>query len=79
MRRGRLLLPVLTLVIAVGAVLAPVEAQGPTPKRGGIVTSVIIEDPPGFSIHESATVSTVWPMHHSLYNWGRMQDVWVDK
>ncbi len=116
---------------------------------------MIIEDPPGFSIHESATVSTVWPMmpcysnlvlfdqlkphetpetvvpelaerwswqdnhrnlvffleiqrkleadvarpmlgwrkeyftqwshvknlvpHHSLYNWGRMQEVWLDK
>ena len=36
--------------------------RGQTPKRGGILTSMIIEDPPGFSIHESATVSTVWPM-----------------
>jgi peptide/nickel transport system substrate-binding protein len=39
-----------------------VPAQGQAPKRGGILNSMIIEDPPGFSIHESATVSTVWPM-----------------
>jgi ABC-type transport system substrate-binding protein len=53
----------LSLVVAIGGVAAallPVEGQ--TPKRGGILTSMIIEDPPGFSIHESATVSTVWPM-----------------
>ena len=62
--RGRRMLPrLLGLVIAIGgmaAALLPVEGQ--TPKRGGILTSMIIEDPPGFSIHESATVSTVWPM-----------------
>ncbi len=57
MRRLALLsLAVLTVVLAV----APVASQ--TPKRGGILQSVITEDPPGFSIHESATVSTVWPM-----------------
>ena len=32
------------------------------PRRGGILQSMVTEDPPGFSIHESATVSTVWPM-----------------
>jgi peptide/nickel transport system substrate-binding protein len=37
---------------------APAAAQ----KRGGILSSMVTEDPPGFSIHESATVSTVWPM-----------------
>ena len=59
----RLRLPLL-LVLAAGlcAAAAAVHAQGQQPKRGGILTSVIIEDPPGFSIHESATVSTVWPM-----------------
>jgi len=62
MRGRRTLLPALALVFAVGAAVSSVQAQGPTPKRGGILTSVIIEDPPGFSIHESATVSTVWPM-----------------
>ena len=33
-----------------------------TPRKGGILTSVLIEDPPGLLIHESATVSNVWPM-----------------
>jgi hypothetical protein len=68
--RGRGVLPsALALVIAVGAALASVEAQGPPPKRGGVLTSVINEDPRGFSIHESATDS---------HKRGRMQDVWLD-
>src|SRR5262245_52524208 len=37
-------------------------ASGQTPKRGGILTSVLLEDPPGLLVHESATVSNVWPM-----------------
>ncbi|MBM3821174.1 MAG: peptide ABC transporter substrate-binding protein, partial [Acidimicrobiia bacterium] len=44
------------LLVALAAL--PADAQ----KRGGILQSLITEDPPGFSIHESATVSTVWPM-----------------
>ena len=63
MRGCRMLPRLLGLVLVIGGVAAallPVEGQ--TPKRGGILTSMIIEDPPGFSIHESATVSTVWPM-----------------
>jgi hypothetical protein len=64
----------LGLVIALGGLAAarlPVEGQ--TPKRGGILTSMIIE------------YFTQWPhvknlvAHNSLYNWGRMQDVWLDK
>jgi peptide/nickel transport system substrate-binding protein len=52
---------VLALVtLAALSLAAPIGAQ--TPKRGGILQSMITEDPPGFSIHESATVSTVWPM-----------------
>jgi peptide/nickel transport system substrate-binding protein len=51
------------LVLAVGvAVAAGVHAQGPTPKRGGILNTLLIEEPPGLLIHESATVSNVWPM-----------------
>ena len=42
--------------------VAGVHAGTETPKRGGILTSVLIEDPPGLLIHESATVSNVWPM-----------------
>ena len=41
---------------------AGVHAQGPTPKRGGILNTLLIEEPPGLLIHESATVSNVWPM-----------------
>src|SRR4029453_2979749 len=37
-------------------------AQGAKPKRGGILNTVLIEDPPGLIIHESATVSNTWPM-----------------
>ena len=44
------------------AVLFTVSVDAQTPKRGGVLTSMVTEDPPGFSIHESATVSTVWPM-----------------
>jgi peptide/nickel transport system substrate-binding protein len=63
-RRGKSRLALaLGLVVLAGALTSLGQpAQGQTPKRGGILTSMIIEDPPGFSIHESATVSTVWPM-----------------
>jgi len=54
------LLRSLALLVTIGALVAPAAAQ--TPKRGGILNSLVTEDPPGFSIHESATVSTVWPM-----------------
>ena len=57
MRSSRLALVVLATLLAVGA-----SAAAQTPKRGGVLNSMVTEDPPGFSIHESATVSTVWPM-----------------
>jgi peptide/nickel transport system substrate-binding protein len=60
LRRTVLVLAVLT-VLAAGA--APrADAQQSKPKRGGILNTVLIEDPPGLIIHESATVSNVWPM-----------------
>src|SRR5215469_733072 len=52
----------LCLALAVGAAAAGVHAQGQTPKRGGILNTLLIEEPPGLLIHESATVSNVWPM-----------------
>jgi hypothetical protein len=53
----------LGLVILVGAsVAARAPAQGRTPKRGGILNSVLFEDPPGLLVHESSTVSNVWPV-----------------
>jgi peptide/nickel transport system substrate-binding protein len=43
-------------------VTSGVQARDQTPKRGGKLTSLIIEDPPGFLIHEAATTSVLWPM-----------------
>ncbi|MBI3826604.1 MAG: ABC transporter substrate-binding protein [Candidatus Rokubacteria bacterium] len=50
------------LLIGAAAVAVGAPPAGQTPKRGGILNSVLIEDPPGLLIHESATVSNVWPM-----------------
>ena len=53
----------LAAVVAVVALLGSAAfAQSPKPKRGGVLNTVLIEDPPGLIIHESATVSNVWPM-----------------
>ncbi|HEV8311408.1 MAG TPA: ABC transporter substrate-binding protein [Methylomirabilota bacterium] len=62
--RGRPTLPLsLGLAILVAALAAfGVTARGQTPKRGGILNAMLAEDPPGFSIHESATISGVWPV-----------------
>jgi peptide/nickel transport system substrate-binding protein len=49
-------------VVAVAWAGAPAGGQGAKPKRGGILNTVLIEDPPGLIIHESATVSNTWPM-----------------
>ncbi len=53
----------LALLILAGACLAAgVSAGGQAPKRGGVLTAMLPEDPPGFSIHESATIYGVWPV-----------------
>ncbi len=60
----RVILPLclaVTMLIA-GIVAAGAQLRTQTPKRGGILTSLIIEDPPTFLIHEAATTSTLWPM-----------------
>jgi peptide/nickel transport system substrate-binding protein len=57
--RSLLALP-LGLTLLVAAVVVP--AVGQTPKRGGVLNAMLAEDPPGFSIHESATISGVWPV-----------------
>src|SRR5262245_27115080 len=61
MRRRRSLITAV-LATLVGAIALGGHADVQTPKRGGLLTTLITEDPPGFSIHESATVSTLWPM-----------------
>ncbi|MFI5327408.1 MAG: ABC transporter substrate-binding protein [Candidatus Rokuibacteriota bacterium] len=55
---------ILALLIVVAAILVTTlaSAQSATPKRGGILNSVLTEDPPGLLVHESATISNVWPM-----------------
>ena len=55
---------ILALLLLVTAALAatPASAQAPKPKHGGILNSVLTEDPPGLLVHESATISSVWPM-----------------
>ena len=51
----------------VGLILATVASSSvsfgaETPRRGGVLTSMVPEDPPqGFNVHESSTISVVWP------------------
>lgn len=54
--------PTLGLAVLVGAMAAAVPAQGNTPKRGSALNAMTTEDPPGLSIHGSATISGVWPV-----------------
>ncbi|MBI3455780.1 MAG: hypothetical protein HY002_08330 [Candidatus Rokubacteria bacterium] len=50
------------VALAAAMAVAGVPAGGQTPKRGGVLNAMLAEDPPGFSIHESATISGVWPV-----------------
>jgi Bacterial extracellular solute-binding proteins, family 5 Middle len=52
----------LCLLLLAALALASGPAGGETPKRGGILNAMLAEDPPGFSIHESSTISGVWPL-----------------
>src|SRR5882724_13501949 len=63
-RRSRppFVLGLVVLVAAVSLLGSTAAAQGAKPKRGGILNTVLIEDPPGLIIHESATVSNTLPM-----------------
>ena len=53
---------VLCLVLVAVLALAGGPAGGQTPKRGGILNAMLAEDPPGFLVHESSTISGVWPL-----------------
>ena len=46
------------LAVCVGVAIAQAQA----PRRGGVLNAMLGEDPPGFSIHESATISGLWPV-----------------
>jgi peptide/nickel transport system substrate-binding protein len=50
------------ILVAAALFAAAADAQAGKPKRGGILNSVLTEDPPGLLVHESATISNVWPM-----------------
>ena len=52
----------LAILVAASLFALPASGQTPLPKHGGILNSVLTEDPPGLVVHESATISNVWPM-----------------
>jgi peptide/nickel transport system substrate-binding protein len=71
MSRSRVLpcLAVASVLLTVG-LIAPVSSQTtPTPKSGGVLNMMLREDlSQGFSIHETSTISTVWPAMPCLSN-----------
>lgn len=67
MMRFRYAVVALALAAVVGAGAAPAVAQAP--KHGGHLNLMLREDlAQGFSIHETATISTVWPAMPCLSN-----------
>src|SRR5574337_595686 len=66
--------PRLALVFGLAALLAvagltAIPAVSQTPKSGGVLNLMLREDlPQGFSIHETGTISTVWPAMPCLNN-----------
>ena len=60
--RARSLLPLALIAAVTAASLPGLPAHGQVPKRGGILNAMLGEDPPGFSIHEVATISGLWPV-----------------
>jgi peptide/nickel transport system substrate-binding protein len=60
-----LIIGLVTLLLAA----APTEAPAQTPTPGGTLNIMQREDPPqGFAIHETSTISTVWPAMPCLSN-----------
>ena len=56
--------------LVAGTLIAPAVSQTtPTPKSGGVLNMMLREDlSQGFSIHETSTISTVWPAMPCLNN-----------
>jgi peptide/nickel transport system substrate-binding protein len=55
-------LPAAAAAVLACAVLGVPAASAQTPKRGGVLNVMQREDPPqGFAIHETPTISSVWP------------------
>ena len=75
MSRVRIALLSITILALAAVFLAPAtsQSQSPqasqTPKSGGVLNMMLREDlSQGFSIHETATISTVWPAMPCLNN-----------
>jgi peptide/nickel transport system substrate-binding protein len=61
-RSSRSLVAALLAVAVLGSALAVRPAESQTPKAGGTLKVMTREDTPqGFAVHETATISTVWP------------------
>ena len=53
---------VLCSLTLLGAALTAESQTAPTPRSGGVLKVMHREDTPqGFAVHETATISTVWP------------------
>ena len=62
MTRTRAVVSIIALAVVGALVASGVPAIGQTPKSGGVMNVTQREDlAQGFSIHETATISTVWP------------------
>ena len=71
MSRSRFLLCLaLVSALVAAALIAPASSQtAPAPKSGGVLNMMLREDlSQGFSIHETSTISTVWPAMPCLNN-----------
>jgi peptide/nickel transport system substrate-binding protein len=61
-RPSRSVVAALLAVALVGGALAVLPAESQTPRSGGTLKIMTREDTPqGFAVHETATISTVWP------------------
>ena len=61
--RRRITMATVGVVVALGLALLPSVAPGQTPKPGGTLNITQREDlPQGFAIHETSTISSVWPV-----------------
>src|SRR3989442_12364744 len=61
-RSSRSVVAVLCALTVLGAALAVAPAESQTPRSGGTLKIMHREDTPqGFAVHETATISTVWP------------------
>src|SRR5207237_10245156 len=73
--RVRIALLSITILALAALLFAPATSQSqtpqasPTPKPGGVLNMMLREDlSQGFSIHETATISRVWPAMPCLSN-----------